>query len=134
MGFFFSLACFYFFFFFFFTSNCKSDHYVSLSFRNLGECKRSHFLPDFQSFLNGRINNTSWQIQCIIDNPVWKKIGDNISPVIVINKISILYQHLFRPITCKWGHFFSTWAGQERCWSNQHQELHIWVYASPPEC
>lgn len=55
---------------FLFTSNCKSDHYVSLSFINPGECKWSHLLPDFHSFLNGRINSVSWQIQCIIHNPV----------------------------------------------------------------
>ena len=79
MGFFFSL-------FLFFTSNCKNYHYVCLSFIDPGECKWSHLLPDCQSFLNGRINSISWQIQCIIHNPVWKKIEDTISPVIVIYK------------------------------------------------
>lgn len=120
--------------FFFFTSNCKKDHYVSLSFVNLGESKWCHLLPGFQSLLKGRVNSLSRQIQCIIHNPLRKKLKRLFSPVMVIGKISLWCEPLFGPVTCRWGAFSSTSAGQGRWWTGPRRERRTWACVSSPEC
>ena len=82
------------------TFNYKRDQYISLSFIQPGECEWSHLFPDFQSFLNGRINSISWQICGVLHDPGGEKLKRILfSPAIMKNCWPGAVAHAYNPST-----------------------------------